>query len=109
MKVIAFFNLKENTHIKQFNDWVVRRHTTVFAEYFPKMQNFKVRRLTDSDNYAPLPQIVQTFDWSGTEQDWRDTMEQMRSSGDDELRAVVNEWLEFCDDSSTQIIYAEDI
>ena len=109
MKVIAFFNLKEDTDPVKFNTWVVQRQTKVFDAHFQKMKNFRVLRLMDSDNYNQLPQIVQLFDWEGTAHDWRDAMDYMRSTSDEELSTIVRQWRDFCVDASTQILYAEDI
>ena len=109
MKVIAFFNLKEDTDPVEFSAWVEQRQAVVFHAQFQKMKNFRVFQLTDSDNYNSLPQIVQIFDWDGTADDWRNTMDDMRSTSDEELRTIVEQWKNFCVDESTQILYAEDI
>lgn len=41
MKIIAFFNLKKETDIKEYCNWVVNRQTKVFQKNLPKMKNFK--------------------------------------------------------------------
>lgn len=109
MKVIAFFDLKESTDIKVFHEWVLKTQTPVFRRRFPKMKNFRVMRLSEADNYENPLQIVQIFDWEGTADDWRKALENIRDTGNEETRRLVQEWLAMCSDESTRILYAEDI
>jgi len=109
MKVIAFFNLKNGINIKEFNDWVLKKQTKFFEKTQPKMKNFKVFKLVDSDKYRNLPHIVQIFDWNGTQDDWRKILKDFWLPENTEDHKVKKEWMKFCVDDSTQILYAEDI
>ena len=109
MKVIAFFNLKRETDLKQFDDWVTNEQTRIFNLNLPKMKNFKIFKLIDSNNYQNLPDIVQLFDWDGTAEEWRETLKKFVTSENEAILKIRGEWLEFCEDDSTQILYAEAI
>lgn len=109
LKIIAFFNLKKETDINEFHDWVVNTQTPVFKDKLSRMNDFKVFQLTDSDNYSDLPQIVQIFEWEGTQQQWRETIEGFQSGKDRDLLRVAEEWENFCVGTSTQILYADNI
>ena len=107
MKIIAFFNLKNKKDEKEFLKWVIERQTKVFQNKLKKMKDFKVCRLFDADNYKDLPQMVQIFDWDGTPEEWRETLVWMRDPLNEEIYKITQEWLEYCDSDSTQILYAE--
>ncbi len=109
MKVIAFFNLKRGTDLKQFNDWVTKEQTRIFNTNLPKMKNFRILKLLDSNNYQNLPDIVQLFDWDGTADEWRETLKKFVTPENKALLKIREEWLELCEDDSTQILYAETI
>ena len=87
----------------------MQEQTRVFQEHLPKMKNFRIYKLADSDNYQGLPNIVQLFDWDGTAEEWRQTLKRFRLPVNKELHRISREWLDLCDDVSTQILYAEDI
>ena len=108
MKVIAFFNLKEETDLREFNTWVSVTQTQVFKENLPKLKNFKILKLTASDNYHNLPDIVQLFDWDGTADEWRETLQKFWTPENKALYQIRGQWLDLCDNDSTQILYAED-
>ncbi len=109
MKIIAFFNLKKRVDKKEFYDWVVKEQTKFFERTQPKMKNFKVFNLIDSDKYKNLPGIIQIFDWSGTQYEWRKVLEDFWLPENKEDHKLKKEWMKFCIDESTQILYAEDI
>ena len=109
MKIIAFFNLKDKSDIKKFHAWVKARQTKVFQEKLPQMKNFRVFELTEADNFPHLRRIVQIFDWDGSADDWRETLKSFRREANEAVFKVAMEWIEICDDESTQILYAEDI
>ena len=109
MKIIALFNLKKETDINIFYDWVINRQVKVFQVEIPKMKKFKVYKLLDKDNYQDSKQIVQIFDWEGTADEWRKTLESFRVPENIKVYEIAREWLNLCDDKSTKIIYAEDI
>ena len=109
MKIIAFFNLNNRNNLKGFNEWVVNEQTRVFKKYLKKMKNFKILKLVDSDNYPATPDIIQVFDWDGSADEWRKTLENFRSNENEQLNRISLKWMEFCDNSSTQILYGEEI
>lgn len=109
MKIIAFFNLQENTDINDFNDWVLNIQTKLFEKTQPKMKNFKIYKLVDSDNYGNLHQIVQIFDWDGTPDDWRKELKKFWDPNNKEAYKVKLEWMNYCVDESTGVLYADDI
>jgi len=107
MKIIAFFNLKAQTDPQEFCQWVLDRQAPVFEQHLSLMSNFQVLRLTETDNVERPGQIVQFFDWAGTAEQWRQTLATFRQPSNKSLFDVAEEWLEFCDDPSTQILYAQ--
>jgi len=107
MKIIAFFDLKEETDIKKYYAWVKARQAKVFGEKLPQMKNFRVYELTEADNFPNLRKIVQVFDWDGSADDWRETLKSFRDPANEAVFKIAAEWLEICDDESTQILYAE--
>ncbi len=109
MKVIAFFNLKKETDIDKYNDWVLNRQIKIFQKNLPRMKNFKIYKLVDSDNYKDISQVVQIFDWGGTADEWRETLRSFRSDKSREIYKISQEWRELCDYNSIKILYAENI
>ena len=73
------------------------------------MKNFKIYELIDSDNQPGMPDIVQIFDWAGTADEWRETLEGFRSVDSEPLNRISIKWMEYCVNDSTQILYAEGI
>ena len=63
MKIVAFFNLRKKADKNKFNDEVIKNQIKIFKNKLPKMSNFQVFKLVDSDNYINLPQIIQIFDY----------------------------------------------
>lgn|GEM_PF-1937286 len=108
LKVIAFFDLKEKTDPEVFLKWVRERQTEVFDRKIKGIKDFKVYVTVDSDGDIDLPRMVQIFDYYGTAQDWRDALEMMRTTDDDEISDVVRTWREFCRDETTRIIYIDE-
>lgn len=108
MKIIAFFNLQKKADINEFNNWVVDNQVKIFKKKLPKMKNFQVLKLVDSDNYLNLMQIVQIFDWEGTPGEWRQTLESFQNADDKDIKKITKEWLKFCENDSIQILYAEE-
>ena len=108
LKVIAFFDLKEKTDPEVFLKWVRERQTEVFDRKIKGIKDFKVYVTVDSDGDIDLPRMVQIFDYYGTAQDWRDALEMMRTTDDDEISDVVRTWREFCRDETTRIIYVDE-
>ncbi len=72
------------------------------------MKNFKVYKLVDSDDYNSLPQVIQIFDWDGTPDDWRKELADFWLPENKEAHEVKKEWMDFCVDESTQVLYAEE-
>ena len=108
LKVIAFFDLKDKTDPEEFLKWVRNRQTKVFESKLKEIKNFKVYVTVDSDGAIDLPSMVQIFDYCGTAEDWRKTLEEMRMTGDKEMAEIVNTWLKFCKDETTRIIYVDE-
>jgi len=108
LKVIAFFDLKEKTDPEVFLKWVRERQTEVLDRKIKGIKDFKVYVTVDSDGDIDLPRMVQIFDYYGTAQDWRDALEMMRTTDDDEISDVVRTWREFCRDETTRIIYIDE-
>jgi hypothetical protein len=109
MKIIAFFNLREGIQLRRFQLWVQTRQKPVFEETIPQMSNFSVLSLSDSDHCQKPGQIVQLFDWEGTIEEWRQTLKSFQDPENAANYRIAQEWLEMCDESSTQILYAEKI
>jgi hypothetical protein len=108
LKVIAFFDLHDGTDPEEFLEWVKRDQKTVFEKRFRSVKDFRVYRTIDSDNGIKLPQMVQIFDYSGSADDWRKTLDYIRRTDDRELSGIVDKWLGYCQDKSTKIIYASE-
>ena len=106
MTIIAFFNLKKDTERLAFHQWVHERQVPVFRRHLPKMKDFRVLPLADSDNYPHPCHVVQLFEWDGTADEWRGTLESFRNPQNSELFTLAREWIGMCDDESTQILYA---
>ena len=106
MKIIAFFNLKDKKRIDSFLDWTKRRQKVVFEREISGLENFKVFKIIDDDNCENAADIVQVLDWSGTADDWRKTLASFRDTQNAEVNKICNEWLDYCDEESTKIIYA---
>ena len=107
LKIIAFFDLKDKTDPEEFLKWVRDRQTKVFNRKLKGIRDFKVFVTVDSDGEIKLPRMVQIFDYFGTAENWRKTLENIRKTDDRELSGIVNKWLEYCHDESTEIIYAD--
>ena len=108
MKIVAFFNLRKKAEINKFNDEVIKNQIKIFKNKLPKMSNFQVFKLVDSDNYINLPQIIQIFDWEGTAEEWRETLKSFQYTKDKDIKKITKDWLNFCENDSTQIIYAKE-
>jgi hypothetical protein len=109
MKIVAFFNLQKKADINKFNDEVITEQVKIFKNKLPRMSNFQVFKLIDSDNFINLPQIIQIFDWEGTPEEWRKTLNSFQSTKDRDIKKITRDWLKFCENDSTQIIYAKEI
>ena len=109
IRIIAFFDLKKSKDPEEFLDWVKTRQTPVFKKMIPEIRDFRVFRTIDEDGDAGLPKMVQVFDYEGTPDDWRQTLDEMRETGDSKMSKIVEEWLGYCIDKSTRIIYLDDL
>jgi hypothetical protein len=109
MKIIAFFNLREGIQLRRFQLWVEKRQKPVFGKTVPQMRNFSVLSVRDFDHCRKPGQIVQLFDWQGTAEEWRQTLRSFQNPENTANYRIAQEWLEMCDESSTQIVYAEKI
>lgn len=108
LKVIAFFDLKDETDPEEFLKWVRDKQTKVFNRKLTGIKDFKVYITVDSDGDIELPGMVQIFDYSGTAEDWRNTLEEMRKTDDREMSEIVNTWRNFCREETTRIIYVDE-
>ena len=109
MKVIAFFDLKEQTDVRTFHRWVRDRQTAVFKRWIPRMSHFCVLSVVEADNRLLSRQMVQLFDWEGTGADWQETLDSFTLPENSELYGLAQEWLSMCVDESTRILYAESV
>ena len=109
MKVIAFFDLKEKTDPEEFMAWTRNEQAMVFKKKIRGMKNFKVYITLDTDGNIQLPKMVQIFDYDGTADDWRKILEDFRITGNKEISKIVKEWMEFCKDETTKILYIDDV
>lgn len=107
LKVIAFFDLKDKTDLKEFLEWVKNEQARVFGRKIKEIKDFRVYVTIDSDGDVKLPRMVQIFDYNGTVEDWRNTLEELRVTDDSEMSEIVTTWLKFCKDETTKIIYVE--
>jgi hypothetical protein len=109
MKVIAFFDLKEKTDPEEFLAWTRNEQARVFEKEIQGMKNFKVYITSDYDGMIQIPKMVQIFDYDGTSDDWRKILKDFRKTRNKEISKIVKEWLEFCEDESTKILYIDDM
>lgn len=107
MKIIAFFDLQEQTAPRSFHQWVQERQIPAFRKYLPQMSDFRVLAVVETDNCAHARQVVQVFEWNASADDWRLALKSFRLPKNQELYALSQEWLSMCVDESTQILYAE--
>jgi hypothetical protein len=108
LKVIAFFDLKDKTDPEDFLNWVRDRQAKVFDRKLKGVKDFKVYITVDSDGGTKLPRMVQIFDYFGTAEDWRNTLDEMRKTDDKEMAEIVSTWRKFCKDETTRIIYVDE-
>lgn len=108
MKIIAFFDLRNETDPREFLEWVKNEQARVFEKQFHEIKNFRDYRITSLDGRIDLPQMVQIFDYEGSADDWRKTLKYFLNTDNKELSKIIRQWHKFCDDSTTKIIYAED-
>ncbi len=106
MKVVAFFKLKDKTRINEFLEWVQGKQKIVFESEIEGLKNFNVYMVIEDNDFLKEGNIIQIFDWDFSPKKWADMLDSFKTTCNQKIIDIREEWLEYCDENSTKIIYA---